>query len=77
MVAITIRDVPAQARDVLASRAALAGQSMQEYLRGLLVEAAEKPTVAEVMARARARAEATGTSLTVDEILAARDADRR
>ena len=77
MVAITIRDVPAEARDVLASRAALAGQSMQEYLRGLLVEVAEKPTVAEVMARARARAEATGTRLTVDEILARRDADRR
>jgi antitoxin FitA len=77
MVAITVRDVPAATRDVLASRAALAGQSLQEYLRALLVAAAEKSTVADVMERARARAEATGTRLDPDDILAWRDADRR
>jgi hypothetical protein len=77
MVAITVRDVPAATRDVLASRAALAGQSLQEYLRALLVATAEKSTVADVMARARARAEATGTRLDPDDILAWRDADRR
>ena len=35
MVAITIRDVPTHVRDELAARAARAGQSFQEYLRGL------------------------------------------
>ena len=76
MVAITVRDVPAETRDVLASRAALAGQSLQEYLRGLLVATAEKPTVTEVLDRARARTEAAGTRIDVGQILAWRDEDR-
>ncbi|WP_431607120.1 FitA-like ribbon-helix-helix domain-containing protein [Protofrankia symbiont of Coriaria ruscifolia] len=31
--AITIRDVPDETRDKLASRAALSGRSLQEYVR--------------------------------------------
>jgi plasmid stability protein len=76
MVAITVRDVPEETRDVLASRAAAAGQSLQEYLRSLLVATADSPTVAEVVGRARARAAATGTRLDIDQILAWRDEDR-
>ena len=37
-VAITIRDVPDEVRDELAARAARSGQSLQEYLRAVLVE---------------------------------------
>ncbi|ORW18379.1 FitA-like ribbon-helix-helix domain-containing protein [Mycobacterium palustre] len=77
MVAITIRDVPDDVRDELAARAALSGQSLQEYLRRLLVTTAEKPTVRGVIARARARVDATGARLGAADILAARDADRR
>ena len=77
MVAITVRDVPAGTRDVLASRAALAGQSLQEYLRGLLVASAEQPTVAEVMDRACARAEAAGTRIDPAQIVAWLDEARR
>lgn len=55
MVAITIRDIPDEVRDELAGRAARAGQSLQEYLRGLLVATAAKPTVHDVIARARTR----------------------
>jgi len=77
MVAITIRDIPDDVRDELAARAARAGQSLQEYLRGVLVATAEKPTARDVIARARARVNTTGARLDVRAILAAKDADRR
>ena len=35
---ITIRDVPDDARDELAARAALSGRSLQEYLRAQLID---------------------------------------
>lgn len=78
-VAITIRDVPDETRDELAARAARAGKSLQEYLRGMLMDAAARPQVADVIARARARArvEATGVRVDAESILAARAADRR
>jgi plasmid stability protein len=76
-VAITVRDVPDDVRDELAARAARAGQSLQEYLRGMLVDAAARPPVADVIARARARLDATGARVDAASILAARDADRR
>jgi plasmid stability protein len=77
MVAITVRDVPDDVRDELAARAARAGQSLQEYLRSLLVATADKPTPDEVLARARARVVATGVLVGADDILTNRDADRR
>jgi plasmid stability protein len=77
MVAITVRDIPDRVRDELAARAARAGQSLQEYLRSLLVTTADKPTVDEVLARARARVAATGVRVDADDILTSRDADRR
>lgn len=76
-VAITIRNVPNSVRDELASRAARAGMSLQEYLKGMLIDTASRPTVEDVIARARARVEATGTRVDAEAILAARDADRR
>jgi plasmid stability protein len=77
MVAITIRDIPDDVRDELAARAARTGKSLQEYLRGMLVETAAKPTVDEVLARARTRVEATGSRLEAASILAAKAADKR
>ena len=77
MVAITIRDIPDDVRDELAVRAARAGKSLQEYLRGMLIDTAAKPTVHEVFRRARARVEATGSRLDAATILAAKDADKR
>lgn len=77
MVAVTVRDLPDDVRDELAARAARAGKSLQEYLRGLLVEVAHKPTVEEVLARARTRVTTTGARIDVATTLAARDADRR
>lgn len=76
-VSITIRNVPDDVRDVLAARAARAGQSLQEHLRAELIELARRPTVAEVLERARERKAATGGRLTRKRILAYRDAGRR
>jgi plasmid stability protein len=76
-VAITVRDVPDEVRDELAARAARAGKSLQEYLRGMLVETASRPTVDDVIARARARVAATGVRVDAEAILSARDAERR
>jgi antitoxin FitA len=76
-VAITVRDVPDEVRDELAARAARAGKSLQEYVRGMLIESAARPPVDDVIARARARVTATGARADAESILAARDADRR
>jgi plasmid stability protein len=76
-VAITVRDVPDDVRDELAARAARAHQSLQEYLRGMLIDSVARPPVGDVIARARARVEVTGSTVSAASILAARDADRR
>ena len=76
-VSITVRDVPDEVRNELAARAARAGKSLQEYLRGMLVDSVERPPVEDVTARARARVAATGVRVQAESILAARDADRR
>lgn len=69
--------MPDEVRDELAARAARAGKSLQEYLRGMLVDTAARPPVEDVIARARARLDATGVRVDAEPILAARDADRR
>lgn len=77
MVAITVRDIPDHVRNELAARAARSGKSLQEYLRGVLVDTATKPSVNDVIARARARVEATEVRVDASAILDAKDADRR
>ena len=74
---MTIRDVPDETRDVLAARAARAGQSLQEYVRGELNALAARPSPEELWERVRSRVRATGTRMPADLILEARDADRR
>ncbi len=76
-VVITVRDVPDAVRNELAARAARAGQSLQEYLRTMFIDAAAHPTVDDVIARSRARITATGSRVSPESILHAKDADRR
>jgi plasmid stability protein len=76
-VAITVRDVPDDVRDELAARAARSGKSLQEYVRGMLIDSVARPPVEDVIARARARVAATGVRVDAKSILAARDAGRR
>ena len=74
---ITVRNVPEKVRDELAARAARRGQSMQEFLRVELERLAARPSVDEVLGRIRERKALARTRLDPDEIIAARDADRR
>jgi plasmid stability protein len=76
MPSIQIKDVPEETHAVLRRRAAAAGQSLQEYLRGRLIEEARTPTLDEVLSRAGERA---GGSISLREAAQAvrRDRDRR
>ena len=76
-VQITIRNVPEEVRDELASRAALKRQSMQEFLREELERLAGLPSIEAWLEDARRRVEDSGAVVTAEQILAARDADRR
>jgi hypothetical protein len=76
-VQITIRDVPAKVRDELASRAALKGQSMQEYLLSELARLAARPSLEAWIEAVRKRKRTTGTRISPKQILDQRDTDRR
>ena len=76
-VAITIRNVPDDVRDELASRAARSGRSLQEYLAAHLADLASRPDVANAVAAARERARAGGRVLDPHDVVADRDAERR
>lgn len=56
MPSIQIKDVPEDTHNVLRRRAAMAHQSLQEYLRSRLIDEASAPTVDEVLERAGGRA---------------------
>ena len=73
---ITIRNVPDDVHKELKERAALRGQSMQEYLRRELERIASRPSADILLERIRQRKRAAGTSISSDIILQARDADR-
>lgn len=75
-IAITVRNVPEHVRDELAARAARSGRSLQEYLLMELQELAMRPTMADMIARSRARVKATGSKVTTEDILAALDETR-
>jgi antitoxin FitA len=74
-VAVTVRNVPDQVRNELASRAAAKGWSLQEFLLSELILLSERPNNAELIARARERL--AGPGPTIEQILKARDEDRR
>lgn len=77
MASITVRDVPDETRNELAARARRGGQSMQEYLREQLVRLAERPDAELFWEQVRRNKGRLGTRLSVDQILDARDAERR
>lgn len=78
-VRIEIEDVPEEVRDGLGRRAELRGQSLQDFLLGEMEQLASYPTVSnkDWMEEVRARVEASGNRITAEEILKARDADRK
>ncbi|HWX31899.1 MAG TPA: hypothetical protein VNZ53_31255 [Steroidobacteraceae bacterium] len=74
---INIRDVPERVRDELASRAALQGKSMQEFLRAELERLTARPSIDAWLQQVRKRKRAIQTRITAKQILENRNADRR
>ena len=74
---ITIRNVPDEVRDELASRAALSGKSLQEHLLAELIELASRPSVAALMQRVNARKRSTDSRLPAEKIVAHLDEEHR
>lgn len=74
---ITIRDVPERVRDELAARAALQGKSMQEFLKAELERIVARPSIDAWINQVRKRKRASQRQVSVEQILADRDADRR
>jgi plasmid stability protein len=54
-VLVQIKDVPEDVHGTLKARAALAGVSLSEYMRSVLMRSASRPTPAELAARVRVR----------------------
>lgn len=77
MPAITVRDVPEATRNELAARAARSGRSLQEFLRALLIDIAQHPDPAEIVAEIKERKRHLASGLSPSDILEHRDADRR
>jgi plasmid stability protein len=73
-VMIQIRNVPETLHRRLKSRAALAGQSLSDYLLGEIGRAAERPTLEELRARLETRAAATVAESPAEAVRAERDA---
>lgn len=69
-VTITVRNVPDEVRNELASRAAREGRSMQEYLSEQLRRLATAPSAAEALARARMAARSL-PDLSMEEVVQA------
>lgn len=55
MPSVQVKNVPPDTHAVLRRRAAGSGQSLQEYLRSLLIDEAARPTMDEVLDRAGRR----------------------
>jgi hypothetical protein len=75
---IQIRDVPESAYETIRRRARAAGQSIQAYMRGQVIELASRPTKAEAVATIDdALARHGGTRATPHEIADDVAADHR
>ena len=73
MPSVQIKNVPHDVHRVLRRRAADAGQSLQEYLRGRIVEEARRPTLEEALARVGER---SGGEISLSQAVKAVRADR-
>ncbi len=73
---ITIRNIPDRTRDELASRAALSGRSLQEYLKLRLIELATTPDAESLVLKIRARKYSSEGSVPSEHILEFRNEDR-
>lgn len=70
---IQIRGVPDDIHRTLRARAAAAGQSLSDYLLAEIVRVAERPPVADLLARAGARAAGAPPDRIVEAVRSGRD----
>jgi antitoxin FitA len=70
---IQIRNVPDALHRRLKSRAALAGMSLSDYLLSEIRQVAERPTLEELRARLRGRAETAPSVAPAEAVRAERD----
>ena len=75
MKTIQVRNVPDEVHRALRTRAAAAGVSLSDYALGELERVAEHPPVADLLARARARAGGAEHAAIVAAVRAGRDRD--
>jgi plasmid stability protein len=70
---IQIRNVPDKVHRTLRTRASAAGVSLSDYLLDELVRVADRPAVADVLARSSGRSGGVGSDAIVDAVRAGRD----
>jgi hypothetical protein len=77
MAIIQIRDVPDEVQAEFARRAKASQQSLQQYMRSLLIAQARRPEASEIWARAGERARREGSAYdladAVDDVRAVRE----
>lgn len=74
---ITIDGIPDALYHQISARAARSNRSVPEFIIAELERIAARPAVAEWLQEVGPRKEASGVQVSVSEILAARNADRR
>ena len=72
-VMVQIRNVPEALHRRLKARAALAGQSLSDYLLNEIRQSVERPTIDELRARLQGRSEASPAMAPAEAIRAERD----
>lgn len=75
MKTIQVRKVPDHVHRTLRTRAAAAGVSLSDYALGELERVAERPPVADLLTRARARAGGSSSEAIVGAVRSGRDRD--
>jgi plasmid stability protein len=75
MKTIQVRNVPDEVHRALRTRAAAAGVSLSDYALGELERVAQRPPVADVLARARSRAGGAERAAIVAAVRSGRDRD--
>jgi plasmid stability protein len=73
MKTIQVRNVPDDVHRELRMRAAAAGLSLSDLALGELERVAQRPPIADLLARARARSGGADTAAIVDAVRAGRD----
>lgn len=70
---VQIRDVPDEIHRTLRSRAAAAGLSLSDYLLAEIVRVAQRPPIAEVLAKASSRHGGSAPEDIIDAVRSGRD----